>query len=188
MKIIVGLGNPGKKHTSTKHNIGFLVIDEIVSMLEIKYNTSSYFKFNAFINEIIINEEKILLVKPLTYMNLSGEAVKMIFDNFNIQMDELIIVYDDLDLPIGKIRFREKGSAGGHRGVISIIQNLDTEVFKRVKIGIGSPQDKDIINYVLTEFNKDQKLNVSDSIVKVSEGLISWIKGKDYKGIMKNYN
>lgn len=188
MKIIVGLGNPGKKYTCTKHNIGFLVVDEMIATLEKKYHISNFFKFNAQIIEVKINNETILLVKPLTYMNLSGEALKAIIDSYEIKIEEIIVVYDDLDLPMGKIRFREKGSAGGHRGLTSIIHNLGTDAFKRVKIGIDRPQNQDIINYVLTEFNEEDKTKISDSIINVSAEIINWIKGEDYKGIMKNNN
>lgn len=188
MKVIVGLGNPGKKYQHTKHNVGFLTIDHLFEQLSKDNIDRSFSKFNATIREIRVNENKVLLVKPLTYMNLSGEAVRPILDWYKVSLDNLVIIYDDLDLPLGKIRFREKGSSGGHRGVQSIIQHLNTNLFKRVKIGIDHPQDKTVVDYVLTPFTQDEKEVVEQSIHQVSLALTEWVKGMDFKKIMSTYH
>ncbi len=188
MKLIVGLGNPGAKYEYTKHNIGFRVIDKLVNELETKYKTKHINKFNAMIIELRNEEEKIVLVKPLTYMNLSGEAIRKIINWYKINIDNIVIVHDDLDLPIGKVRYREKGSAGGHNGVSSIIQYLDTTIFKRVKIGIDRPQNNEVVDYVLTPFSPEDKKTIDNCIVYVSKALMEWIDGTDFIKIMSTYN
>ena len=137
MKVIVGLGNPGSEYESTKHNVGFMLADAIAK----ETNAGNWREsFNALITDVFIDGEKIFLVKPLTYMNLSGEAVRPILDYYKLTVEDLIVAHDDMDLPVGVIRLRPKGSGGGHHGIESIIQHLGgNENFARVRIGIGRP-------------------------------------------------
>ena len=137
MKIIVGLGNPGSEYETTKHNVGFMLADAIAKEI----NASNWREsFNALISDSFIDGEKIFLVKPLTYMNLSGEAVRPIMDYYKLTVEDLIVAHDDMDLAVGVIRLRPKGSGGGHHGIESIIQHLNgNENFARVRIGIGRP-------------------------------------------------
>ena len=137
MKIIVGLGNPGTEYALTKHNVGFMLIDALANELGI---SSWREDFNALISDTFFNSEKIFLVKPQTFMNCSGEAVRPMIDYYKLTTDDLIVSHDDMDLPVGMIRLRPKGSGGGHHGVESIIQHLNgVEDFARIRIGIGRP-------------------------------------------------
>lgn len=187
MKMIVGLGNPGKKYENTKHNVGFMAIDYLIKELGVHSHTSKSSKFNALIIEARANGNKVLLVKPLTFMNLSGEAVRPILDWYKVDLDDVAIIYDDLDLPLGKIRIREKGSSGGHNGIKSIIQHVGTDIFKRFRVGISHPEGKSVVDYVLTSFNKQEKQTIDDSLMKVNKAIIDWINGVDFKKIMSTY-
>ncbi|MGD9677798.1 MAG: aminoacyl-tRNA hydrolase [Vulcanibacillus sp.] len=188
MKLIIGLGNPGVKYEYTKHNIGFNVIDNLTNELVKNYSLKNISKFNSLISEIKIGEKKVLLVKPLTYMNLSGEAIIKIVNWYKVDIENIIVIHDDLDLPMGKIRFREKGSAGGHNGIASIIQNLSTDLFKRVKIGIERPKGREVVNHVLTPFSDEDKEYIEESINKVTKALLDWINDTDFLKIMSKYN
>jgi len=188
MKMIIGLGNPGKKYEKTKHNVGFMALDKITNDIDASSITSTISKFNAIITEARFNSEKILLVKPLTYMNLSGEAIRPIMDWYKLTIDDILVIYDDLDLPIGKVRFKEQGSSGGHNGIKSIIAHLGTESFKRIKIGIDRPKDEMVVDYVLTGFSSDEKQIVENSIKLISIAVRDWINGKEFTKIMSTYS
>jgi len=188
MKLIIGLGNPGTKYEYTKHNIGFNTIDNLTNELAKDYSMKNTSKFNALVTEIKYGEKKMLLAKPLTYMNLSGEAVNKIVSWYKVDIENIVVIHDDLDLPMGKIRFREKGSAGGHNGIASIIQNLNTDLFKRVKIGIGHPQGREVVNHVLTPFSSEDKKYIEESINEVTRALLDWLNDTDFKKIMSMYN
>ncbi len=172
MKIIVGLGNFGEKYLKTRHNSGFLVLDEFVKQIEttgtnVKWKEET--SLQSTTAKTTFNNQNILLVKPLTYMNLSGEAVGKVLNFYKEGLENLIVIYDDIDLPLGKIRIREKGSAGTHNGMKSIIQYLGTENFKRIRIGIESrgeiaPKEQDLANFVLTNFTKPEYKLISDSL------------------------
>ncbi len=155
MYIIVGLGNPGAKYVNTRHNIGFDVIDALCSKFDIKLNKTN---FNSVFGEGRICGERVVAAKPQTFMNLSGEAVSELKSRYKTENSEIIIIYDDISLPVGKLRVRPKGSAGGHNGIKSVILNLDSDEFPRVKIGIGAPPhpDYDLADYVLGKFGKDE--------------------------------
>ncbi|MCF7926917.1 MAG: aminoacyl-tRNA hydrolase [Candidatus Izimaplasma sp.] len=150
MKLIVGLGNPGKKYKDTKHNMGFMCLDNYISKSALSYQKSS--KFNG---EYIKDGDTIFL-KPLTYMNKSGISVRKMMDYFDIDADDILIIYDDLDLPLGKLRLRSKGRAGGHNGVKSIIEYINTSEFKRLRIGIGNDDEMETSNYVLSNITKSE--------------------------------
>ena len=145
MILIVGLGNPGKQYEQTRHNIGFDVIDYMANKYNIDVNRE---KFKGICGEGFIENKKVILLKPLTYMNLSGESIRELANFYKLEDDEIIVVYDDISLDIGRLRIREKGSAGGHNGIKSIIQNLGGDKFPRVKVGVGQPKDN-LVNHVL---------------------------------------
>ena len=155
MKLIVGLGNPGKKYEGTKHNVGFEVIDKAAD----KYNISvTKVKHKGLIGDGNISGEKVLLLKPQTYMNLSGESVKEVMTFYKIDAKDVIVIYDDTSLPVGATRIREKGSAGGHNGIKNIIAHLGTDSFPRIKVGIGEkPNGWELADYVLSRFSKDDE-------------------------------
>ena len=155
MKLIVGLGNPTKEYENTRHNIGFMAVDAIGQAYGITVNT---LKHKAMIGKGMIEGEKVILAKPVTYMNLSGEAVREISDYYKIPAEDVIVIYDDTTLDVGFMRIRKKGSAGGHNGMKSIIAHLGTEDFPRVKIGIGEKRPgQDLADYVLSRFPKEDK-------------------------------
>ena len=155
MKLIVGLGNPTKEYENTRHNIGFMAVDAIGTAYGIAVNTA---KHKALIGKGMIEGEKVILAKPLTYMNLSGEAVREISDYYKIPAEDVIVIYDDTTLDVGFMRIRKKGSAGGHNGMKSIIAHLGSEEFPRVKIGIGEKRPgQDLADYVLGRFPKEDK-------------------------------
>lgn len=185
MKVIIGLGNPGTKYEGTRHNIGFEVIDYLSTTLNIPLSSS---KFNAIYGSGNVQEEKVLLVKPSTYMNLSGEAVKPLMQFYKVDISDIIVIYDDLDLPVGKIRLRTKGSAGGHNGVKSIIQHLGTEQFNRLRIGIDRPpKGWEVINYVLGRFTEEEQQIMEETVKKASEACQEWF-AKPFLEVMNLYN
>ncbi|MBH5320723.1 aminoacyl-tRNA hydrolase [Paenibacillus sp. GSMTC-2017] len=152
MKWIVGLGNPGNTYKDTRHNVGFMVVDELAKRWGISVTQN---KCKALIGEGNIQGVKVALIKPMTYMNLSGESVRSFMDYFKTELSDGIIVYDDLDTEIGKLRLRYQGSAGGHNGIKSLIQHLNTQTFNRVRMGISRPQPGMVISdYVLATFPK----------------------------------
>lgn len=154
MKLIVGLGNPGAKYAGTRHNAGFSVIDELAERYNIKVDTS---KHKALIGKGIIKGEKVILAMPQTFMNLSGESVRAIMDFYKLTVEDLIVVYDDIDLDVGKLRIREKGSAGGHNGMKNIILHSGSQEFVRVRVGVGKkPEQMDLADYVLSRFGKNE--------------------------------
>lgn len=175
MYLVAGLGNPGEKYKYTRHNMGFLCIDYISQCYNIPMNRT---KFNSIIGEGFIGGEKVILAKPQTYMNLSGESVRAIVDWYKIHSDSIIILYDDINLDTGKIRIRQKGSDGGHNGVKSIINNLNTNVFPRIKIGIGEPDTQiDLANFVLSKINDSEKEILFNSISNACKAVELIIKG-----------
>ncbi len=164
MYVVVGLGNPGKQYEKTRHNIGFDVIDLIAS----KNNISvTKIKHKALIGEGRIGNEKVLLVKPQTYMNLSGETLVDIYNYYKIDLKDIIVIYDDIDLDVGKIRIRKKGSAGTHNGMKSIIKCLGFNEFTRIRVGVSKPQNnQDLADFVLSKFRKEEEENVNTGIEK----------------------
>ncbi|MBS6503218.1 MAG: aminoacyl-tRNA hydrolase [Clostridium sp.] len=171
MFLIVGLGNPGKEYDGTRHNIGFEAIDYISNKYNIDINRT---KFKGVYGEGFINNNKVILLKPTTYMNLSGESIREVMNFYKLENDEVIVIYDDISLEVGKLRIREKGSAGGHNGIKSIIANIGTDIFPRVKIGVGQPTS-DLVSHVLGRFNKedmDSLIEVIDASSKAVEVII----------------
>ena len=186
MKLIVGLGNPGDKYQGTRHNVGFDVIDALARQEGLKLTDQ---KFRSDYTIWRVGDEKVLLVKPYTFMNLSGEAVLPLMSYYNISSDELVVVYDDLDLEPGKLRLRQSGCAGGHNGVKSIIEMLGTQDFKRVKIGIGRPQyGRKVVDHVLQRFDTDDRPLIEQKIDQTTDLLRAWAKGETFVQLMNQYN
>lgn len=186
MYIIAGLGNPGRKYVGTRHNVGFEVIDALCAKYDIKIKKH---KFSADYGEGQICGEKVLLVKPQTYMNLSGEAIRALRDFFKVENDHIIIIYDDISLPTGKLRIREKGSAGGHNGIKNIIYQLNTDVFPRMKIGIGAPEheDYDMKDYVLGKFSKQEVEILVKTAIRATDAVEEMLVSGPQKAMSK-YN
>lgn len=186
MIVIAGLGNPGKQYERTRHNIGFEVVDRLADQFHIDVN---FGKFGGLIGKGVIEGEKVLLVKPLTYMNLSGECIAAVMHYYKSDPeDELIAIYDDISLEPGEIRIREKGSAGGHNGIKSIISHLQTERFKRIKVGVGDkPRHMDLADHVLGRFSKEETVLMEDGVSRSLEALPLMISG-DVKQAMNRYN
>ena len=185
MKMIIGLGNPGKQYEKTRHNIGFHVIDELAKRLNSPPMQS---KFNGMYSVIHHAGEKIILAKPLTYMNLSGECVRPLMDYYQVELDQITVIYDDLDFSPGEIRLRQKGSAGGHNGMKSIIAHLGTDKFNRIRMGIGRPMPgMKVSDYVLSNFRKDEETIIREAILKSAEACEAWID-KPFLDVMNNYN
>ncbi len=174
MYIIAGLGNPGRNYTGTRHNIGFETADALASKFDIKFSKT---KFKADIGEGIIGGEKVILAKPQTFMNLSGESIRPLRDWYKVPDENIIIIYDDISLPLGKLRLRAKGSAGGHNGMKSIIYQLGTDLFPRLKIGVGAPQNEniDLADFVLGKFSKEETKILTESVIKATEAVESII-------------
>ncbi|BEP27895.1 aminoacyl-tRNA hydrolase [Helicovermis profundi] len=183
MYIVVGLGNPGKKYSGTKHNIGFETIDYMARKYDIKVIKS---KHKALIGEGIIENEKVIFVKPQTFMNLSGESVMKIVNYYDIPLDKLILIYDDIDTELGKIRIRKKGSAGTHNGMKNIIYLLNDDNFTRIRIGIGKPS-RDLVDYVLSGFKKEEIPLIEESVITASNAVASILKD-DVDKAMNLYN
>lgn len=187
VKMIVGLGNPGSKYNDTKHNIGFMAVDRIVKKLDVNFTENKNFK--AEIGSDFINGEKIYFIKPTTFMNNSGIAVKALLTYYNISIKDMIIIYDDLDMEVGKIRFRQKGSAGGHNGIKSIIAHLGTQEFDRIKVGIGRPNGRmTVINHVLGKFDKNDEIMISNTLDKVDNAVNYYLQTNDFQKTMQKYN
>ncbi|GEK91621.1 aminoacyl-tRNA hydrolase [Alkalibacterium kapii] len=186
MKLIIGLGNPGGKYRETKHNIGFIVLDEIAFQMGWAFNRS---KFDSVYAEGMVKGEKVLLIKPQTYMNDSGRSVRPWMDYYNLSNEDIVVVYDDMDLPTGKIRLRQKGGAGGHNGIKSIIDHIETKNFNRLRIGIGRPfENQTVISHVLSPFHKSEHENMLFSVKKAADAVMYWAEGQTYVDTMTRFN
>ncbi|MCR5706130.1 MAG: aminoacyl-tRNA hydrolase [Acholeplasmatales bacterium] len=176
MKLIVGLGNVGSTYEGTRHNIGFMSIDRFADKYNVEFRENKSFK--GYVGEARIGGEKVLLLKPTTFMNLSGDSVILVKKFYKIDTKDIIVINDDLDMPVGKVRYRAKGSAGGHNGLKSIILNLGTEEFQRIKVGIDRSKVIPVVDWVLGRFSKDDldilNKNVFDKIIL---GLEAFIEG-----------
>ncbi len=186
MYLIAGLGNPGREYVGTRHNVGFEVADAICAKYDIKLNKE---KFRAVFGDGRIAGEKVIVVKPQTYMNLSGEAIREIADWYKIDDEDIIIIYDDVSLPVGKLRIREKGSAGGHNGIKNIIYQLQSDIFPRIKIGVGAPEHKDydMKDYVLGHFS-DEETKVLIKAAICAASAVEEIIRNGAKSAMNQYN
>lgn len=184
MKVIFGLGNPGKKYEETKHNVGFMLLDKLAEKFSIPIEKKAH---EALIGSGYYKGEKILLVKPETFMNLSGKAVWQVIEYYNDQIEDFIIIYDDMDTALGQIRLKKKGSAGGHNGIKSIISSLNSQEFDRLKIGIGQKSTDDVIAHVLGGFSKNEKTLLNESLTLSIAAIEAWIE-TDIDKVMNQYN
>ena len=174
MYLIVGLGNPEEDYSKTRHNMGFNAINKIAQEYKIEINKK---KFEGLVGEGFIETEKVLLLKPQTFMNLSGKSIIQAINFYKIPMENICIIYDDIDTDIGKIRIRKKGSAGSHNGMKSVIQELQTEEFARIRVGIGKPEFKsDMINYVIGPIPENEVKILDEGTEKAKEAAIEIIK------------
>lgn len=183
MYLVVGLGNPGEKYKYTRHNIGFEVIDKLADMYKISINR---IKFKGVCGELRIGMEKVILLKPTTYMNLSGESVIQAADYYDIPNENIIIIHDDVSLDVGRLRIRIKGSSGGQNGVKNIIYHLETDAFTRLKIGVGKPQ-KDLVSHVLGKFSKDET-EIMDKSIEAAVQSVEVIINKGAVEAMNQFN
>lgn len=184
MKLIVGLGNPGKEYENTRHNMGFMAIDRFAS----KHNVSiTKNKFDGLYEELIINSEKVILLKPQRYINLSGEVIKKYVDFYKIDINDILIISDDLDQEIGKYKLKYKGSSGGHNGLKNIELHLKTNEYKRIKIGISNNKNIDTKDYVLSKLDKDSKEILDDIFDKVTLILDDYFV-LTFDNLMNKYN
>ena len=184
MKLIVGLGNKGREYENTRHNMGFMLVDRYLQYKNITDKFKE--KFNAMYIETTINNEKVIFIKPMTYMNNSGIAVRAFLDFYKLNSEDVLVISDDLDLDLGKFRLRRNGSSGGHNGLKSIISHLGTDNFKRLRIGISNDKD-DVINYVLSKFSK-KELNDIDTMFDTLVDVLDDYFVMDFTSLMSKYN
>ncbi|UOQ91356.1 aminoacyl-tRNA hydrolase [Halobacillus shinanisalinarum] len=185
MKCIVGLGNPGKRYEKTRHNVGFMIIDELAN--QNAWNLDQK-KFKGLFTIEHMNGEKVLLLKPQTYMNLSGDSLRLFMDYYDIRDDEVLVIYDDLDLPPGRMRLRQKGGHGGHNGIRSIIDQLGTKEFKRLRIGVGRPSvPMSVVDYVLGTFDKDQQRSIQEVVEQSVKACEAWLE-QPFDEVMNSFN
>ncbi len=193
MKLIVGLGNPGRGYTNNRHNVGFVCLNHFARKQGIRFDKK---QCKARIGTGEVAGSKVVIAKPQTYMNRSGQSVSLLVKKFNVSLDNLIVIHDDLDLPLGKIRIRQGGSAGGHKGVNSIITELGSQNFIRIRVGVGRPvknegstefSDDEIINYVLSDFTPDEKQAITQVIPRVNEAILCLLT-EGLTAAMNRYN
>lgn len=185
MKLFIGLGNPGSRFDGTRHNIGFEVIDKLADSLNIQMQQT---KFKGLYGTGIVGGEKVFILKPLTYMNLSGECIGPFMDYFQIPVEDILVVYDDLDTLPGKLRLRTKGSAGGHNGIKSMIAHLGTQEFKRIRFGIGRPTNlQPVPDFVLNRFSKEEQIDVESGIERSVKACVAFIE-TTFDKVMNKFN
>ena len=184
MKLIVGLGNPGKEYEKTRHNAGFLVIDRLLDKLNCQLDKK---KCKAEYGIYFHKGEKIIIAKPQTYMNLSGDAVSSLMKFYDIDVKDLIVIHDDLDLPLGKIRLRHQGSSGGQKGMGNIINRLNTSNINRIRIGISHDRDIETVDYVLGKFSKEDSKLLNEVVDKAADALI-YSFDHNFDEVMSKYN
>jgi PTH1 family peptidyl-tRNA hydrolase len=185
--LIVGLGNPGDQYAKTRHNMGFVTMDLLAEKLEVKINR---IKFRAVVGQADFGGHRCLLMKPQTFMNLSGDAVQEAVRFYKISPEHVLVIYDDVSLPVGKIRVRPSGSAGGHNGIKSIISQLGTDVFPRIKIGVGSPPDpsRDMVPWVIGEPSQQDKKLLLDAFSRAMDAAECIVKNNGCQKAMNDYN
>lgn len=184
MKLIVGLGNPGKKYEGTRHNMGFMAIDLLSDQAQIDVDKEV---FHGLMGRGKIYDEDVILFKPTTFMNLSGTAVQEVVHYFKIALEDIVVIYDDMAIPIGSIRLRKEGSSGGHKGMQNIIDCLSSDQIKRIRIGIGEPGEWDTIDYVLSKPLKDDMPLIEEAIANAVRGVKEYLKS-DFDRAMNKYN
>lgn len=186
MYMIVGLGNPGKDYEKTRHNIGFDAIDRLAEKRDVKLNKM---KFKAMFGDYTIDGEKVYLFKPLTYMNLSGEAVRPFAEYYKIPVENIIVIYDDIDLDVGALRIREKGSSGTHNGMKSLIYQLKSEEFPRIRVGVGKNTNPNmtLVDHVIGRFSDEERVDIDDILDRAASAAEAIVKGT-VANAMNRYN
>ena len=184
MKIIVGLGNPESKYDNTRHNTGFMTIDKVAEKLEMDWNQE---KFTAMFSKKKVKGEDVILLKPLTYMNNSGESVRQCLDFYKASPEDVTIIYDDVDLPVGKIRLRQKGSAGGHNGIKSIISHMGTSEFDRIRVGVGKDPKIPMIHWFLSKFRDEEKESLNEAM-EAAASAVQYSIQHSFMDTMNRYN
>ncbi len=186
MKLIIGLGNPGKQYTNTRHNVGFLSLDCFARKESLSFKIDTNFKGSvATYNK---NGKKAVFLQPLTYMNLSGESVIKVVNYFKIKLEDILVIYDDISIPVGSIRIRENGSSGGHNGIKNLILHLKTQEFRRVRVGVSSNNKIDMKDYVLGNFSKDEKITLDQNLDSINDLILDFIEDVRFDLIMNKYN
>ncbi len=173
MKLIVGLGNWGSEYNNTRHNIGFIAIEHLADKLGIEFNKT---KFLASVGEGFYQGEKVMLMRPQTFMNRSGQAVRAAADFYKLEPEDIFVIFDDMDLPCGMVKIRQKGSAGGHNGMKDIIAHMGSDKISRCKIGIDHPLFGDTVNYVLGTFNADERELLRPAVQQAAEAAVCWMQ------------
>lgn len=185
--MIVGLGNPGDKYEKTKHNMGFMALDLLAKEVDAPFKLEK--TFIAEIAEFFVNGEKVFLVKPQTFMNESGRAVKPLLTYYNLDSSDLTVIFDDMDSPVGRVRLRQKGSSGGHNGIKSILTHVGTENFNHVKIGIGRPKNgMKVVNHVLSRFDEEDTEAAQNGLLKAVDAVKFYLENNDFTKAMNHYN
>lgn len=186
MKLVVGLGNPGPKYAKTRHNIGFITLDEWAYQHDQAFDKNQ-FKGDYF--DYFINGEKVIFLKPQTFMNLSGEAVIGFVNYYQLADEDVLVVYDDMDMNPGRIRLRAKGSAGGHNGMKNIINHMGTQEIQRLKIGVGRPAPKrTVVDHVLSAFPENDHPAMLESVKTAAEAITYWLEGNSFTNTMNRFN
>ena len=185
MKLVVGLGNPGKRYDNTRHNVGFMVVDVLAAAPGVGKTQD---RFDAEVAEWLEDNEKILLMKPQTFMNLSGRAVQEAVDFYQIELEDVLIIADDMNLPLGKLRFRARGTHGGHNGLRDIQNHLGTTEYSRLRIGVDAPNEQnDAIDHVLGKFKPSERSTMEDAISLAVQGVVLWTR-EGIRKCMNQYN
>ena len=181
MKVVVGLGNPGSRYVVTRHNVGFAVIDSLAASPSCgRFQT----RFKAQVAELVEDGEKILLVRPETFMNLCGQSVRQVMDFYQVALTDLMVVADDINLPLGKLRVRARGTHGGHNGLRDIQNHLGTTGYPRLRLGVGAPEGKDAADYVLDRFRSAERAVIDEAVRKAAQAVALWA----HQGIEKCMN
>jgi PTH1 family peptidyl-tRNA hydrolase len=184
MKLIVGLGNPGNRYAGTRHNVGYAVVDVLAQSPHASRLSS---RFQAQIAELREDSLRVLLVKPETFMNLSGRCVREVMDYYQVPCEDLLVICDDINLPMGKLRFRARGTHGGHNGLRDIQNHLGTTEYSRLRIGVGSPGEHDLVDYVLTRFRPTEQAVIDEAIRTAAQAVIVWVE-RGTEVCMNQYN
>jgi peptidyl-tRNA hydrolase, PTH1 family len=183
MKIVVGLGNPGRRYEGTRHNVGYAVVDALAQSPTVSAFQN---RFHADVAEWTEAGEKVLLVKPETFMNLSGRCVRQAVDFYQLPLEEILVVCDDINLPLGKLRFRKRGTHGGHNGLRDIESHLGTTVYPRLRIGVGAPADE-VIDYVLGRFRPSERPAINEALELATQAVVLWVR-EGIEKCMNQYN
>lgn len=186
MKLIVGLGNPGREYKNTRHNMGFSVLEKLASALSVKFKTKECKAKTAVTN---FEGERVVVALPETYMNLSGESVRELMGRYGARVEDLVVVYDDIDLPLGQLRLRAEGGGGTHNGMRNIIENLGRKDFKRIRLGIGEEREElPLKDFVLGKVTGEGKITAENMTSAAATAILEYIKTDDFEKLMREYN